>query len=251
MENSADRAATRPSAWRGVVWFLPIACWVILGSALLALMALMAPGKTAHPVLRWVRLWGRIPLWAFGVRIETHGAERLESGSPRIVLFNHVSLLDIFVLAATCPAHPMGLYKAELGRVPGLGWAFRALGMVAVDRSNHEKAVASVAELARRMRSEAANVILSPEGTRSRRGGLQPFKMGPFHLAVQTGVPIVPLIMRGIAEVLPMGSFLVRSGTVRLDYLEPIDTSGWSAERVREHAAEVREVFLRYLEPEA
>jgi putative phosphoserine phosphatase/1-acylglycerol-3-phosphate O-acyltransferase len=250
METTTEKPSKRPSALRGAVLLAPLVFLVLLTSALLALIAVLTPGKTAHGVLRWIRLWGRIPLWALGVRVETRGHEQLEVGGAHIVLFNHVSLLDMFILAATCPPHPMGLYKAELARVPGLGWAFHALGMVPVDRGNHEKAVASVRELERRMRAEEANVLLSPEGTRSRKGGLQPFKMGPFHLAAQTGVPVIPLIMSGIPDVLPMGSFIVRSGTVRLDYLDPIDTSDWSADRVHEHADQVREVFLRYLEPE-
>ncbi|MDP6539997.1 MAG: lysophospholipid acyltransferase family protein [Planctomycetota bacterium] len=249
MESTSDQTARRPGPLRGFLLLLPVACFVLVGAAGLALFALLTPGSTAHRSLPLIHLWGRVPLWAFGVRLEVHGAERLDEPGAHIVLFNHVSLLDMFVLASICPHHPVGLYKAELGRVPGLGWAFRALGMVPVDRRNHEKALASVAELKRRMDAEHSTVILAPEGTRSRRGGLQQFKLGSFHLAAQTGAPVVPLIMRGIPDVLPMGSFLVRSGTVRLDFLEPIDTSDWSAERVREHAADVREVFLRYLEP--
>ncbi|MFT5150258.1 MAG: putative phosphoserine phosphatase/1-acylglycerol-3-phosphate O-acyltransferase, partial [Planctomycetota bacterium] len=89
----------------------------------------------------------------------------------------------------------------------------------------------------------------APEGTRSRRGGLQRFKLGAFHLATTTGVPIVPMIMRGVDRVLPMGSFIVRSGRIRVDYLPPIDPTGWELEEVREHADEIREQFLQYLPP--
>ncbi|MHC4838755.1 MAG: lysophospholipid acyltransferase family protein, partial [Planctomycetota bacterium] len=88
---------------------------------------------------------------------------------------------------------------------------------------------------------------IAPEGTRSRKGGLQRFKMGAFHLALQTGAPIVPSIMRGVAELNPMGSLIVRSGTVRIDFLEPIRPDGWTRQELHRHAEEVRAVFLRYL----
>ena len=156
-------------------------------------------------------------------------------------------MLDLLVLGALCPPHPIVLYKKELGRLPGLGQALRSLGMISVDRSNHEAAIASIREAGRRIRAERASVLISPEGTRSRDGTLGDFKLGAFHLAAQTGVPIVPMVMRGIERLSPLGSPLVRSGVVRVDFLEPIDTSAWSPADVRLHAQRTRTLFLSYL----
>jgi len=167
-----------------------------------------------------------------------------------LVLFNHVSLLDLFVLAALCPPGALVLYKKEFRKVPGLGHALRNLGMIPVDRENLEAAVASVAEAGRRIKEEGATCLIAPEGTRSRKGGLQRFKMGAFHLASEYGIPIVPMIMRGIDRVLPMGSLIVRSGVVRVDFLHPIDTSSWERENLREHSRDMRDLFLEYLPAE-
>ena len=92
--------------------------------------------------------------------------------------------------------------------------------------------------------------MMAPEGTRSRRGGLQPFKKGPFHVAIATRAPVYPTIWRGIEALNPMGSWLIRSGEIRADCLAPIDTSTWTAETIEDHISETRDVFLRYLPPE-
>jgi 1-acyl-sn-glycerol-3-phosphate acyltransferase len=201
-------------------------------------------------MLPWMRSWGHVPLWALGVRLDVRGLERRDAPGAKIVVFNHASLLDLFVLAALCPPRPIVLYKKELGRIPGLGWALSSLGMVSLDRSNHVAAIQSVAAAGERMRAEGASLIMAPEGTRSRRGGLQAFKLGAFHLATSTGVPLTPMILRGTASVLPMGSILARSGVVRVDFLASIESDDWRVEDVRAHAAEVREVFLGTLASE-
>ena len=97
--------------------------------------------------------------------------------------------------------------------------------------------------------------MIYPEGTRSRRGGLQEFKLGAFHLARQTGVPLVPFVMRGIQGVLPMGSFLIRSGRVGVDALEPLEVpppeqgAEVDSDAARALAGRARAVFLDYLAP--
>ena len=106
-----------------------------------------------------------------------------------------------------------------------------------------------MAEAARRIRETESTLMMAPEGTRSRKGGLQEFKLGAFHLAIETGAPVIPLVMRGIEQVSPMGSLLVRPGRVRVDYLAPISPANWTPETVRDHARDVRAEFLRYLKP--
>ena len=240
----------RPGGGLRGLLLLPLsALWMILASGFVAVVAVVVPGWFRRRGWWMVRAWGRVPLWWHGVRLEVTGAERLEAAGPRLVLFNHVSILDLFVLAATSPANTVVVYKQEFHKIPGIGHALKALGCIAVDRSDKERALASMSAAAERIRSEGCTVYIAPEGTRSRKGGLQEFKLGAFHLAVQTGAPLVPLIMRGIPAVLPMGSFRIRSGRVGVDLLEPIEPTGWTTEGVRDHAAEVREVFLEYLAP--
>lgn len=235
--------------WRGVVFGLPVLIFFLLGAGTIGLGALLFPGLFRRTGHRWIRFLGSVPLIALGVRVEAHGLERRDLPGPKIVLFNHVSLLDLLTVASVCPAGFVVIYKKELERVPGLGWGLRWTGMIPVDRSDHEQAIQSVQQARTRLHEMRGTLLMAPEGTRSRAGGLQRFKLGAFHVAASVGIPIVPLVQRGIPDILPMGGFLVRSGRVRIDFLPPVDTSTWSVETVRDHADEVRELYLRYLEP--
>ena len=234
--------------WRGVLFLLPLAVFALGLAGLVGLLAAVSRRFRERGFRPVVQLWGRVPLALLGIRLDVNGLEHRDAAGPKILLFNHVSVLDLFVLSALCPERPLVLYKKEFERIPGLGRAFTGLGMIPVDRSDHESALRSVESARERLRLEGASVMIAPEGTRSRQGGLQEFKLGAFHLAAGSGVPVVPLVMRGIESVLPMGSFLARSGVVRVDFLEPIPTGHWKAAEVRDHAREVREVFLELLE---
>ncbi len=249
--DNPDRSTSSTSGWRGVLFFVPIVIWTFAGAAVIASLAMLSERFRTQGYTSWVKVWGRVPLALCGTRIEVHGAEYRDLAEPKLLLFNHVSLLDLFVMSALCPPRALVLYKQEFSRIPGLGLAFKALGMIPIDRTNHEAAIASIAEAGRRIRAEQATCVMAPEGTRSRRGGLQSFKLGAFHLAAKHSIPIIPMIMRGIESSLPMGSFIIRNGRVRVDYLPPIDTTEWQTETVRQHARDVRRIFLRYLSPEA
>lgn len=241
------RTDGRRIPWRNALLLAPVACSLFAWAGGVAAAALVAPKWTRSRTGRIARAWGRFGLRAFGVRTEIVGEEHLRLDVPSIVLFNHVSLLDVLLLAAHAPERPLVLYKRELGRLPFFGWALAATRMIPVDRAHRERAIASVAEAGRRIHGESAAVMIAPEGTRSKEGELGPFKLGAFHLAAETNVPVVPLVMHGIAEVLPHGSYVPRAGTVRIEVLPPIATDAWDTERVREHADEVRALFLERL----
>jgi 1-acyl-sn-glycerol-3-phosphate acyltransferase len=211
------------------------------------ILFVVAPAFIHRHQTRWVHAWGRCILFLFGVKVEVHGVERRAAPGAALLLFNHVSLLDLMVLATQWDQDSTVIYKKEFHRIPVIGFVMKRLGMIAIDRSDHEQAVASLEAAAALVRARQCKVFLAPEGTRSRRGGLQEFKLGGFHLAVATRAPVLPTLMRGIEGLNPAGSWLIRSGTVRLDYLDPIATTDWTDDTVREHAASVRELFLRYL----
>ena len=237
------------SRLRGVVCAPLTFLWAIGCALMIAIVAGVARGWFRQHGWSLVRLWGRWPLKWHGIHVEVHGQEHLESPGAKLLLFNHVSILDLFVLSANAPDHAVVIYKQEFKRVPGLGRALRALDCIPVDRSNQERALQTMAEAARRIRETESTLMIAPEGTRSRKGGLQEFKLGAFHLAIETGAPVIPLVMRGIEQVSPMGSLLVRPGRVRVDYLAPISPANWTPETVRDHARDVRAEFLRYLKP--
>ena len=237
------------SRLRGALFAPLTLVWALLAALLVALVALIAPRWFKRRGWSLVNLWGRAPLWWHGIRVEQHGREHLVAPGPRIVLFNHVSVLDLFVLSSIAPPNVVVVYKQEFKKVPGIGRALRALNCIPVDRSNPERARETMTAAGERLRETGGLLMIAPEGTRSRKGGLQEFKLGAFHMAIQTGAPLGPLVMRGIEQVSPIGSILIRPGRVRVDLLTPIEPEGWAAETVRDHAKAVRAVFLKYLDP--
>ena len=245
----ADWDARPGSAWRGILFGLPVLLYFLVGTAIVGLAALLRPNLFRRRGHAWIRLLGAVPLKILGVRVETNGLTWRDLPGPKIVLFNHVSLLDLLTVASVCPQNLVVIYKQELGRIPGLVWGLRGTGMIPVDRSDHDRALQSMQHAHRRLEDRRETLLMAPEGTRSRAGGLQRFKLGAFHMAATMKIPIIALVQRGVPEILPMGSFLVRSGRVRIDFLPPVDTSTWSVETVREHADEVRQLYLKYLEP--
>lgn len=232
---------------RGIILLLPAVLFAF-GYVLLLIPTLLLFRKwSERHRTALIRGWGKGLLWMFGVRLELGGLANRDAHGAKILATNHVSLLDLMVYSAAWGEGGTVIYKKEFGKIPLIGRCMRLLGFIAVDRGNPEAARQSMADAATGIRERGLAVWIAPEGTRSRQGGLQEFKMGAFHLAMQTGAPIVPCIMRGVAEVNPIGSFLVRSGTVRVDYLPPVHPEGWNRSNLREKATEVRRLFLRYL----
>ena len=174
------------------------------------------------------RWWAKCLIWAAGIRVRLHNEERMRSGAPRIYLSNHVSWFDVLTLAATLPRYKF-IGKAELFRIPLFGRAAHAAGMIAIERENRKSAFESYRVAAERIRA-GASVVVFPEGTRGRSYALRPFKKGPFVLAVAAGVPIVPTLVHGTLEVMPLDSFHVRSRVVDIHFLEPVDAEGLTYE---------------------
>ncbi len=232
---------------RGALCLPLIYAWGLCATAVIALWALLCRRqfqRRGHKVIRW---WGRVPLALLGIRLDVSGREHLATAGPKIVAFNHLSTLDLFTMSSLVPRHPLVLYKKELARIPGLGWALMATRMIPVARGDRERAVASILDAGRRIRDEGAAVLIAPEGTRSPDGRLGPFKMGLFHLAAATSIPVVPVIYHGTAKLLPMGSWCARPGSIRVEVLAPIDTTDWKEDTVRTHASMLESVFSERL----
>ena len=140
-----------------------------------------------------------------------------------------------------------GIGKKEIGDIPLIGRILEYSGVVLIDRKDHDKAVAAMAGLVDTMRVEGKSVCISPEGTRSITPKLAPFKKGAFHLAMQAGVPIVPIVIRNSGDVMPKGSAVYRPATVDVEVLPPVDTTDWSASTIKDHVNEVRDMYLRAL----
>lgn len=187
----------------------------------------IAPRSAALRTL--ARAWSWLVLRTLGVRFSASYHPRLDAARPAIYVANHQSQLDIPVLALAMPTDFRVVTKRELLFVPVFGWALWLAGFVFIDRSDRERAIRSLDRAAHRVKG-GTSIVVFAEGTRSPDGHLLPFKKGGFILALQAGVPIVPVAIRGGHDLLPKGSLRPRRGTMQIAFGEPIDTSGYSME---------------------
>ena len=191
-------------------------------------------------------LWGDLATSVSGVDLRVEGEEYLWSHRPAVILFNHQSGLELVLLLKLLRRDFTGLAKKEIRRNPVFGPLFRAAGVVFVDRSNTEKAVAALGPAVEALR-HGRSLIIAPEGTRSKTPTLGRFKKGAFRLAMDAGVPIVPVVFRNVLDAMPKGAIVVRPAVVEAVVLPPIDTSDWSLETLEANIADVRQRYLEVL----
>ncbi len=182
-----------------------------------------------------------------GVKIEVRGLEHLAPGRNYIFMSNHVSNLDPPVLIPVIPGRCSVLVKKELFRVPVLGTGMRLAELVPVDRSHRDAAIESVQGAIPVLR-KGLHMVIYPEGTRSDDGRLLPFKKGPFHLAMDSGVPIVPVTMLGTYEIWPKTRFALRPGTATVVFHPPINPQEFTDREALLNS--VRDVIASALPPE-
>ena len=224
---------------RTVLFLIPaIAVYtIVLGTLSLLLSLVDARGRAAHAC---ARLWSWLILATTGVIVDREGLERTEPGQTYMFVSNHQSTYDIPVLFASLPFQLRIIAKESLGRFPFLGWHLRRSGHLLVDRRRPDRA--GILRRWKALVGEGLSLIVFPEGTRSADGRVGPFKAGSFLLAIEAGLPIVPVTVSGSRAVMTKGQLTTRPGRVRLVVHEPIRTEGASPEAARNLAARVRSV---------
>ena len=140
---------------------------------------------------------------------------------------NHKSNFDIPVLLDALPGHFRWLAKAELFKIPLFGYAMKRAGCISINRQNHESAVASLNQAAQIIK-QSASVLIFPEGTRNPNNGILPFKKGGFVLAIETQVPIVPVIIHGTGGIMPKKQIRIQPQNVVVELAAPIQTGKYS-----------------------
>jgi 1-acyl-sn-glycerol-3-phosphate acyltransferase len=215
----------------------------VIFRAMLFTMGLLA--VLLHTVVRNERLTWRFAqaqarnlARMLGVHVKVRGLEHLDRlGGPCVFVANHQSHFDIAAILGFVPGINRFTAKKELFREPVLGLVMRTMGMIPVDRDHPEKTVARL----KRLRADGHSLVFFPEGTRSRGGVVGAFKKGAFVTAMELGLPIVPIAVRGSESVMPAGGYLsILPGQVELVILEPTPTAGLSYERRGALAAETR-----------
>jgi putative phosphoserine phosphatase/1-acylglycerol-3-phosphate O-acyltransferase len=182
-----------------------------------------------------------------GLELDVFGEKNLWASRPCVFIFNHQSKADMVIMAKLVRKDIGGVGKQEIRKIPVIGQLMEWAGTVFVDRANTENAIKAMEPLVDAIKQDGRSIVIAPEGTRALSPRLGAFKKGAFHLAMQAGVPVVPVVIHNAGDVAPKNEFVMRAARVRVDVLPPIDTSDWQVKNLAEHIAEVRSMFLKVL----
>ncbi|MEK6287767.1 MAG: lysophospholipid acyltransferase family protein [Acidobacteriota bacterium] len=224
-------------------WFASIA----IVAPLLIVLVLIT--RNENFIYSPVRMFIRAGLAMAGVRIEVSGLERLDPNQTYIFTPNHQSLIEVPLCVTYLKRNIAYLGKKEVFKYPIFGQGIRLIGVVSVDRSNTTAAVESARQATENLRRGKSYVVY-PEGTRSPDGRLLPFKKGAFMMAIDAGVPIVPISISGATAIMPKAQIKVFPSTVRITVHEPISTGGYTKENIGELMQLTREKVLSGLSEE-
>lgn len=189
--------------------------------------------RSAYINYRIGRLWNLIVAKFMGISFSITGTEKIVPGESYIITPNHQSFADILALFVNLPVPFRWVIKKELLKIPLFGRALGATGAISLDRSDRARAVKSLREGTRKL-GEGWSVLIYPEGTRTPDGLLHSFKKGAFMMAIQTGMPILPVTCNGAFKIMPKNSLLFRPGHVSVAIGDPIITKGLTEHSVAE-----------------
>lgn len=183
---------------------------------------------------------------AAGIQLAVKGEKHLWSHRPAVFILNHQSNADFLIAAKLIRKGARGVAKKELQKMPIVGQMLAAAGTIFVDRADKDKAIEAMRPAVDSLK-EGTSVVIFPEGTRSYDYTLGKFKKGAFHLAMQAGVPLVPIVIKNAHDAMPRGSNVFRPGMIEIVVLPPVATNDWSLDNMEVKISEVRSLFLREL----
>jgi lysophosphatidate acyltransferase len=197
---------------------------------------------------RHARLLAAAVIGIAGVRLRVRNEERLQRSFPAIYVTNHVSAFDVIIGMRLCPVGGVGVMDTAVTRVPGYGQVYSLSGHAIIARAKPREAIDALREVSRFVKRHRLGIWILPEGGRSGDGRLRRFKAGFVHIAVETGLPVVPVVLHGVHRLWSRRRFpTLSTREIEVEVLPPVDTRAWRAETRREHAAEVQALFAAAL----
>lgn len=199
--------------------------YTLAASVPIVLLAPFSPtGRAPYTV---GKIWSRLIFWTNRVKLETTGLDNIDPTQSYVFMANHVSHLDPPAVALAIPNTLRFIGKLSLSRIPVFGPAARRAGVIFIDRGDSEKSHADLNRTIAALK-EGVSTLFFAEGTRSPDGQLLPFKKGGVMLALQTGLPIVPVTVTGSYALFPKKQTFIRPGTVHIEIGEPVDVAGFT-----------------------
>ena len=228
---------------------LYIAIWVIFATLVLGLVVIFLSFfvRSGNPMHKIARFWGRSILIVSRIKVSVKWPADIDRSKSYIYMSNHQSNFDIPVLLGHLKVQFRWLAKMELFKIPIFGRAMRKAGYISIDRNKRESAFKSLKNAACKIKS-GVSVLIFPEGTRSRDGKIRPFKKGGFIMAIDSGAPIVPIVISGTRSIMTKGSIKINPGKVSVVVHQPIQTSAYTRETKEALMERVRRIICDGLE---
>ncbi|MGH8147258.1 MAG: lysophospholipid acyltransferase family protein [Rhodanobacteraceae bacterium] len=199
--------------------------WTAGCISLTPLLLLVTAGRRRWPLRAAARVWAPGLLIGAGAELRVEGLERVDFTKPHVFVANHQSIIDVCALFRALPVPIRFVIKQEMEKAPFIGWYARTMGMVFIRRGHTREAVERLRGIVSLVQA-GDSLCAFPEGTRSRDGRVGSFKGGAFQVALDAGVPVVPIAISGSGAVLRASGFQVRPGTIRVRVGDPIPTAG-------------------------
>jgi len=230
-----------------VMW---LALWAILATIVLFIPITLAAtfSSTGNFAFNLSKLWAWTLLIATRVRTRIVGKEKIKKGQTYIIISNHQSQFDILALVTRLGIQFRWIIKKELLKIPLFGYALLASRNIFIDRSNTKESIESINRGMKRL-PKGTSIMVFAEGTRSPDGKIHPFKKGGFVLAIDYGLPILPITINGSRKVLPKGSVVFTPGEIEVIVGDPIDTRGYTRESLPELMERTRQVIVSSFKP--
>ncbi|HHR6129624.1 1-acylglycerol-3-phosphate O-acyltransferase [Providencia zhijiangensis] len=211
---------------RAIIVIIFTICVCVGGS----IYCLFSPRNPRH-VMTFGRMFGRLS-HVFGIKMIDRVPEKAKDYGPSIYIGNHQNNYDMVTMSNGVQPRTVTVGKKSLVLIPFFGFLYWITGNILIDRGNRSKAHNTISQVAEQIKSRKISVWMFPEGTRSRGRGLLPFKTGAFHAAIAAGVPIVPVCVSTTQNKISLNRW--NNGHVIIEMLDPIDTSKYSKDQVRE-----------------
>ncbi len=213
--------------------FVLVVLW-FFGFSLLFLPVVFLRPFHANNSWLYCRILSIVGLWLMGVRYEIRRSSLLQSSKPCVFVVNHQSLIDVFFVGRLLPKQTVTVGKSSLRWIPLFGWIFWLGGNLFINRRNRERALATMKKAEDIVKEKGLSVMIAPEGTRSLKQGLLPFKRGAFHLAQNTGLKLQPIAITSFHK--GVNFWRLRAGTIIAEALDPIPVEGKTVDQLSEES---------------
>jgi len=224
--------------------------WLVLAPVIVLSTAIFGPlalillifMKPQFPSRFCGTLWARINAWFTPIWVTVSGRENMDRRKSYVIVSNHQSQYDIFVLYGWLGVDFKWVMKQELRKVPVIGIACDKLGHIFIDRADRKAAVATIKQAKTKIRG-GTSVLFFPEGTRSRTLRMLPFKKGAFKMALDLGLPILPISIIGTRDILPPDTIDIFPGTAEMIIHEPVAIQGYNDDNMKKLMEKVRNII--------